>query len=362
MIEMGCDATIFFVRNSTAFLKNIVSWIWHHKRVSLIFLIILGIALYIIWPKPGKPIETQKVMRGDVVQSLAVNGSVASSENAGLNFLTGGKLTYLGVKKGDSVNKGQVIATLDLRSVQKNLELALRDYAKQRNTFEQTKDTYKDQVVTDQVKRVLENNQYDLDKAVLSTELQDLSRQNSSLISPISGVVTRADVDVSGTNISATTTFVVSNVDDLVFNAEVDEADIGKVQEGMPVKITLDAYPNQTITLPVDSIDYASHTTSTGGTSYYVKMSLSNNAGDQYRIGMNGDADIILNQKNNVLKIPTSAITDKEFVYVQNGSKFAKKKITIGLQSDTESEVLEGLTEQDVVVVQPSSLSQQQKS
>lgn len=149
--------------------KNIFHFLKTHKKFVFLAIVII-VLLIIFWPRPKKPLETQTIKRGDIVQTLSATGSVDAT-SVSLSFLSGGKLVYLGVKKGDYVKKGQVIAELDQRIVQKNLETALRNYSEQRNSFDSTKESNQnrkiEEALTDSMKRILQNNQYDLEKAVI---------------------------------------------------------------------------------------------------------------------------------------------------------------------------------------------------
>ena len=275
-----------------------------------------------------------------------------------LTFVVGGKLVYLGAKKGDLIKKGQVIGILDQRSVQKNLESDLRDYSLQRNNFDQTNSNNQNrtpqQALNDDMKRILQNNQYNLDKAVISVELQDLAKQQTVLTSPIDGILLSEDIDVSGVNLTPATSFVVADTKNLKFKIDIDEADIGKVKAGQNVKVTLDAFPNNQLSLPVKSIDFASHTNSTGGNVYTVEVTLPENLNDTYRIGMNGDAEIVTNEVKDVLSIPLSSIDDNGAVYVKSDKVFVKRDIKTGLKNDTDAEVVSGLAENEEVALDPT--------
>lgn len=329
----------------------------NHKRKTALIAIPLIILAIIFWPRPQKPIETQTVKRQDIIESLSATG-VVDATSVNLNFLSSSKLVYLGVKKGDHVTAGQTIAVLDQRTVQKNLENTLRSYAKQRETFDQTRKNNQnrtpEEALNDSMKQILQDNQYDLETAVASVELQDLAKQQAVLTTPIAGVVTRADVEAAGLNVSPTTTFTVADLSNITFNIDIDEADIGKVIVGQKVKVNLDAYPDETFSVSVKSIDYASHATSTGGTVFTVEVTLPETTKFDYRIGMNGDAEIITNEKKNVLAAPLSSIVDDKYVYVKNGHNFEKRNIKIGLRNDTDAEIRSGLTAGEEVAIDPT--------
>src|SRR5438309_7161724 len=116
----------------------VLRFIKNHKWWTAGIIVIIGILLYFLRPKPQPLVATVTVQRSHFVQSVSVSGSIQAKNIASLTFLAGGKLVYLGVKKGDYVNQYQTIAVLDERTEQTNLQSALLDYSKQRNTFDQT--------------------------------------------------------------------------------------------------------------------------------------------------------------------------------------------------------------------------------
>jgi hypothetical protein len=73
---------------------------------------------------------------------------------------------------------------------------------------------------------------------------------------------------------------------------------------------------------------------------------------------MNGNADIIINAKYNVLTIQSSDVIDNNYVYVKTTKGFVKTKLVLGLQNDTQAQVLSGLSEGDTVAIDPTSVPQ----
>jgi len=343
-------------------LKRILSLIKEHKRITSIGIVILVVLIFIFRPQPLKPIETQKVEKTNFINSVSVTGTINSSKVANLSFQIAGKLVYLGVKKGDNVTAYQTIAAIDSRTAQKNLENVLLDYSLRRNNFDQTQDDNQNrkpyQALNDKMKRILEDNQFNLDKAVKSVELQSLANELSFLITPISGIVIRADTQSPGVNITSSTIFSIADSSNLVFDMDVDEADVGKIKTGQEVDINLDAYPEKTLKINVSKIDFASHTNSTGSNVFTVEGNISQTDDSSYRVGMNGDAQIITQKKESVLIIPNSSIIDSNFVYLKTKKGFEKKKIKIAGQNDTQTEVVEGLSINDEVALQPAKVPQ----
>jgi len=329
-----------------------------HKIISFVILLIFIVVLFVLKPVKQAPIAVEKVKKENISQAISITGSVDSNSTANLSFRVSGKLVYLGAKKGNYVYAYQTIGVMDERTVQKNLEISLIDYSKQRLTFDQTLEKNQNRTPAEalniDMKRILENNQFDLDRAIKSVELGDLVKQDSVLTTPISGIITREDVETAGVNVSSATTFTVTDLSSLTFKMDVDEADIGKVKQVQKVKVVLDPYPDETLNLTIDRIDFASHTTSTGGTAFTVYANLEGNPDNKYRIGINGNAQIITDEKKDVLTIPISAISEDNKVLVKTKTGFEERKIKTGFQNDTKAQVTSGLLENDKVVVEPT--------
>jgi len=340
---------------------KIVSFIKRHKVLTAIILAIFIIAVG--WPttkkvtaKPEQNYETAKVQKEDLTDTVSASGTVQAENQVDLKFQTSGLLTWVGVKEGDQVKKWQAIASLDKRELEKNLLKTLRDYNKKRWDFEEiNRVTYKDQIVTDTLKRILEKNQFDLDKAVADVEIKDLAIKLATISSPIEGIVTHIDSPVAGVNITpATAVFTIANPDKMKFVANVDEADIGKVKVGQKITLTLDTYPEQEIEGEVGQVAFASVATKGGGTAYPIDIYLPENKDLQFKVGMNGDLEIIISGVEDVLTIPSEAITekdDKKFVRVIEGRQIKEVEVQTGLTTETKTQITKGLTEGETIIV-----------
>lgn len=330
--------------------------------------IILGIVIVLMllfWTKSGKKaakkIETVTALKKDLVQTISASGKVKAKESVVLKFQASGLMTWVGVQEGDWVKKGQAIAQLDKRELQKTLDKYLRDYSEQRNDFEEMyRVTYQghspDDALTDTVRRILQKNQWDLEKAVLDVELKDVALKFATLTTPIGGIVTHIDMPFAGINITpATATFTVANPETMVFEAEIDEVDIGKVKSGQEVTISLDAYPEEKFSGEINKIDFESKTTSGGGVAFNVEVSLPENNDLRFKIGMNGDIEVVIDRKENVLTVPNTTINylkGNPYVSILKNSKTVNQPVKIGLEGDKETEIIEGLTEGQKVVLE----------
>ena len=308
--------------------------------------------------KPELFTDKTKVTRKTLKKIVSASGKIQSNTVVTLKFQTSGLLTYVGVKKGDIVKKGQLVAALDTRELEKNLKNDLNDYLTERWDFDEDKFvTYKDKALTDTIKRALDKNQFALEQTVWDVEIADIALKFSNLYSPIDGVVTLVDAPALGVNITAATgTFTVADYNDISFKIDVDEVDIGSVSIGQPVNIKLDAYPDQTFFGVVSEIGFTSTTTSSGGTAFPVEVKFPENSSLRFKIGMNGDAEIITETIDNTLIVPIDYVFEtedgKRYVNLLNkNNEFKRQTVKIGTETEDEAEILSGVKEKDVVVL-----------
>ncbi len=305
--------------------------------------------------------KTEKIYtveRKTVKQILSLSGKIDASQKAELRFQSSGRLTWVGVKEGEWVKKYQAIASLDAREVQKTLQKALIDYSEQRNDFEETwrvdyKGISNPQIaLTDTVKRILEKNQWDLEKAVLDVELKHLSTEYATLTTPIEGIVTHIDTPFAGVNITpAQAVFDVVNSTTLYLSVLADQTEVGKLSASTAAEIIFDAYPEEKITGSIDAIAFIPKS-GESTTVYEVKVNLPSETINKYRIGMTADATFIVGQKENVLVIPSQTIKkDKDQRYVTKivGDKRERTPVTVGDDFEDNTEIISGLNEGDVL-------------
>lgn len=297
---------------------------------------------------------------GNIAKQLTLSGKIDSQNYAVLRFQTSGMFSWLGVKEGDRVKKWQAVASLDKKDLQKRLQKELNNYLTDRWNFEDTQDKYKttkeNYLVTPEIQRILDRQQFSLNNAVLEVELSDIALKYATLVSPINGIVAKVDYPTPGINVNpANFSVTVIDLDGIYFRSEVDEEDVTKIASGQKAKIVIDSYPDEVLESKILDIAFAPIEGQTS-TTYRVKFSLlSENQLLKYRLGMNGEAKIVLEEKNDVLLIPVEAYFEengKQFVYVKDGKtkKIARQEIVLGLESDEDIEIISGLSEKQTIV------------
>lgn len=299
--------------------------------------------------------KTVEVKKATITQKVTASGEIKSDSEVELKFPVSGKLSYLAVKKNDRVNKGGYVGSLDLEDLQKRMEKSLRDYSKERDDFDQDRQvTYKDGIITDTIKRILEKDQWDLDKAVMDVELADIAKKNASLFSPIAGVVTKVYVQ-AGTSILAGTTPIITVADPekMSFIARIGEADIANISPSQEAIVTLDAFEGKTFKGTVVEIDYAATVSTSGSKTYQVKIVLDNL--DKVKLDMSGDVEITTVAHPDVLIVPRAAIqgqNGKKYLETPEGKEVKSKEVTTGVKgTDGTIEILSGINEGEKVII-----------
>jgi RND family efflux transporter MFP subunit len=334
-------------------------WIKEHWKLTILLLIAGG---FWYWrsqqAKAVEVLEFKKVERGSVTKSVNVSGVVEAKQKALLRFAAGGKVVYLGAKEGELVKKWQTIAKIDSRDMQKRMQQDLNMYFNERMDFEQNREDRRDIAPTNRLDRMNQKDQKDLENTVLSVEIQDIAIRNTVLSSPIEGVLVTSPTTVAGVNLGPTDGFEVIDPNSLVFKAAVDEADISLIKRGQAAKIELDAYPDTPVEATVSAVAYRSSQTSKG-TVFVVELPIINNYQypilERYRLGMNGDVDITIEEKQDVLFISLDSLIErdgKKFVRRKNGENSAEDvEVQTGLETDDIIEITSGLQDGDEVVV-----------
>lgn len=301
-------------------------------------------------------LQTVKVARGQIDSSVYSSGKTKSEKEASLSFKSTGRIVYLPFKKNQEVKKGQIVATVDTSDLVAAKQKDLEDYLKTRWDFEQIKnDTYKGQVETDTIKRAKEKTQFDLNKAVYDFEISDRALKNASLYSPFDGIITTVNGELNEWVSSFSTVPLISIIDPttVYFEVELEEENIEKILAGQRAVVTLDAYPKKQFRAVVSEIDKKAIIKDNGDTVLPVKLTFSR-SDFPLAVGLNGDAQFILESKKNILLLPKRAVKKKngnDSVTVKKGFGLQAVQVVTGVSDSKNIEIIKGLGENDQVIL-----------
>lgn len=322
------------------------------KKYLILGIIIILASLYFLLfrDKNTNSLQFTEVTFKNLKQEVSAPGTLSGKDNVNLRFKIGGKLSYIKVKVLDKVTKGQVIAGLDTQDLEIALRQAKNTLRDKRAIVDKIKDDLKDVTAESYTQRqtrttaeVFQDNAYD---SVLSAER---AFQDTVIISPIDGVVAKADF-LPGQIVSVTDTIAqVVDFSEIIFVAEVDEADVGKISLSEKAEISLNAYGDKVFKGKVKEILPEAKTTSNGATIVIVKIFLEDTLVKNI-LGLNGQVNIIISEKDNVLSIPLDALENNNSVFVKTPRGLSRQKVEVGFKTDTDVEIKKGLKEGDQVV------------
>lgn len=321
------------------------------KLIFALLVILVGVFLLTRSSQGPNQAQTTTVQTKTITSEISASGSTKSQTSSTLKFSTYGKIAWIGVEEGDYVKRGQAIASLEKEPLLVALRQVEQDVNSTDAILSQVYDEQKKQTAAENFDQKIRrtNAETAKNKAYDSMRKAEFDLARSTIYSPQAGIITNLEF-IAGEEVSPSSEIAqVHDLTSLKFVAEVDETDIAKVQVGQSVKITLDAYPDQTIDTSIGEILPVAITTETGATVYEATAIIPGN--NTFYIGMNGQAQIIVEEKTNALVIPADAITDDKYVLVKVGSTYVQKEIRTGLESDTQVEVTGGLSEGEEIVI-----------
>jgi len=222
---------------------------------------------------------------------------------------------------------------------------------KAKATFEATKSQL------DKAKIALEAASLNIGKAKIALEKAKEDAEKTVLVAPFDGVV--ASVDAKEGDIIPSPTMTLTTIIHLIdppsmeLKVEVDEIDIAGVKPGQRAIIEVDALPALELEGEVTSISSLGKEEA-GVVLYEVKISFDVPEGSGLKVGMSAEADIVINERNNVLLVPDRAIKQdsqgNSMVEVMVGKEVQERPVVIGISDGFDTEIVDGLNEGEVVV------------
>jgi HlyD family secretion protein len=217
-----------------------------------------------------------------------------------------------------------------------------------------------DQVLAGPSSLEITNAQITLQKAEARLRDTETALNRTVLVAQMDGIVTAVNIEIGQSVAPGATAVQISDVSPLGLTADVDEVDLNQIEVGMPAFVRLDALPDIQLPASVKQIEIMGVAVN-GVVSYYTRFAL-DGVDPRVRLGMTGEAFIVLEERSNTLIVPNN------FLHIEvDGSTFAnvlsinnqqeEVEIQLGLRGDEYSEVISGLREGDVVVIEQANIS-----
>lgn len=353
------------------------------KTIKYILFALLALAFlgtFVFLYKKSKPAEIHYQEHAaalmDINRTTVVTGKIIPRNEVNIKPQINGIIAELYKDAGEQVQENEVIAKLkvipdmgSLSSAQSRVRLAEINLKQAQVNYDREKSLYDQQLVSaeefEQVKQQLSQAKEEASAAQDALEVirDGVSSSNatssSTLVrSTISGLILDVPVKVGNSVIQAntmndgTTVATVANMNDLIFDGNIDETEVGNLVEGTPVTITIGALQNYSLDAVLEYVAPKA-VENNGANQFEIKAAVSVPGDKMIRSGYSANAEIVLETVEQVLSVPESALEfddDDTYVYLKSGDgKFERTKIVTGLSDGLNIEVKEGLKEGDIV-------------
>jgi HlyD family secretion protein len=312
----------------------------------------------------------------DIHFSINAAGEIGPADQVSVRPEVNGRILELPVDIGDSVRKGQVLFALDDRDLQienesqqqaidrakLQLEQAERNYLRSRSLFEErliSKELFEDTATA----HALAKNS--LAQSEKSLELVQDRLRKTRIQAPFDCTVLTRPVSVgqavsgSGGFNSGTEVLTIANLNDMVINAHINQADVARLKVEQEVAVQVEAVPGLKTTGKVERI--APQATIKNNIKGFAVRILLTNVDPRVRPGMTANIQIPVAAADNVVAVPLAAVfTEREpgsqraerFVYVIKNGEFERREVQIGVSDYFYAEVQKGLSPGETVALE----------
>lgn len=355
------------------------------KKVIIIGAVVVILTVVIVFAFKGSGKKemgnnTVKVERGKIIDKALAIGRIDPKNQISVKSKISGIVKTVFVEMGDLVKTGDPLVEirpdptpLEFAEAKRQVEIDSVNYENQKKEYLRIKELLEKKLISqrefDEASRSFNEAELRLKLSQERLSLVERGRTNiagrkveSIIRSPIVGSVLERKVNVGDPVVPLTSyqpgteLFTLADMNELIFRGTVDEIDVGKLKEGMPVLLKIGALPNDTIQGILSKISPKARKEE-NATLFDVEIKINETGPSLLRAGYSANADIIISKKEDILVIPERVVEfveDTAFVqFKDSAGKMEKKTIKTGLSDGINIEVTEGLKEGDLLVEKP---------
>jgi len=337
---------------------------------------------------------TEKPATETIIKKTVATGSIVPKEEVLIKPNISGIIDVIYVEAGEFVQAGDLIAKVkvipnvsslnsaknNINSVRTQVETARLAFENQESIYKRQKELFEKGVISandfdtaqlsfDQAKQrfkqeeiTLVNAQQNYDIIKTGTTKGIGIAANTEIRATVSGMILDVPVKTGNQVIEAnnfnegTTIATLANVDNMIFEGKVDESEVGKIKENLPLEITVGAIENKKFDAILDYIAPRG-VEENGAIQFEIKGTLRNNDSTFIRAGLSANASIILARADSVMALKEALIqydpkTKEPFVEIEIGDqKFEKKEVELGISDGINVEILGGISKDDNIKV-----------
>jgi len=355
------------------------------KWIVLVVLTAAGITGYALWnnwqkahadPAGFARPTTAIVGLRNIKFFVNAAGEIGPAEQVSVRPEINGRIERLPVDVGDVVKKSELLFTLNDKELQQELASNLTEIDKAKLSLEKAERDFKraqqlvadkliSQEVFDDTKTAFELAKNGLEASQRAKAITEEHLAYTVVRAPFNCTVLTRPVSmgqaVSGSDgfNGGTEVLTIADLNQMIINAQVNQADVPRLKAGEPVEVTVEAVPDLIITGLVERV-YPQATIKNNIKGYPARIVLKN-VDPRVRPGMTADVKIPVASVDNVTAIPLEAVfTEKNpdtgqmerFVYVQRGGAFEKRNVKVGISDFFYAEIQDGLKAEEVVALE----------
>ena len=355
-----------------------------HKRILVLAAALAVLAIFwlmFLRPEPI-PVQVVAIERGLVEETVTNSraGTVRARQRAKLSPEYGGQAIEIPFREGEAVKKGEVLLRLE-DSIQKSrLDLAERELEaldserrracleaqRAERAFERTRKLASEDIVSDDLLDEVDSARQgaaaaceaaasNVSRAQASARLARTELEKTILRAPFDGVVAEVSIEVGEWTTPSPPALPVPPVVDLLdpssvyISAPMDEVDSARVRVDQPVRATIDSHRDRNYMGMVSRV--APYVLDLEAQNRTVEIEVELDAHDErFLPGTSADVEIILQVRDDVLRVPTAAIMEGNKTLVLNDGELVERELTPGLRNWDFTEVVGGLEEGELVV------------
>ncbi|NDW13126.1 efflux RND transporter periplasmic adaptor subunit [Bacteroides sp. 214] len=353
-------------------------------KIALLVLLAFGFLwTFVFLYNKSKPkvvvYEIVKPAVGDLEKSTVATGKVEPRDEILIKPQISGIVDVVYKEAGQKVKKNEVIAKVkvipelgQLNSAESRVRLAGINLKQAETDFGRSKKLFEDKLISKEEFEKAEvsfkqsNEEYENAKDALDIVKEGITQKtasysNTMIRSTIDGLILDVPIKegnsviMSNTFNDGTTIATVANMNDLIFLGKIDETEVGRLHEGMPVKLTIGALQNYKFDAVLEYIS-PKGVEENGANQFEIKAAVHVPDTVVIRSGYSANAEIVLANAENVLTIPESTLEfsgDSAFVWIMTDSvpeqKFVRRNIKIGMSDGIKIEVKEGIELSDML-------------
>ena len=350
------------------------------KYIVLVLIVAVFAGTFVFLYKKSKPEEIRyqelTVTTQDIARSTVLTGKIVPRNEVNIKPQINGIIAEIYKEAGQMVQQGEVIARLtvipdmnSLSAAQSRVRLSEINLKQAQTNFDREKALYEKNLISaeeyekteqqlNQAKEEYAASQESLEVIRDGVSSKNATSSSTLIRSTITGLILDIPVKVGNSVIQAntlndgTTVATVANMNDLIFEGQVDETEVGSLQEGMPLTITIGALRDYTFDAKLEYISPKA-VESNGANQFKVKAAVKVDSEHTIRSGYSANAQIDLEKATDVLSVPESAlefVKNEPYVYkkAEDGT-YKQTKVTTGLSDGVNIEIKEGLSEGDTV-------------